>query len=66
MYSIVHNKWHKCDENIYHPEGDNYVIAYPNGDGGWDYWTSRECPYGWNVLCRNNAYIMLLSEPDSM
>lgn len=59
--------WRPCTEECYPDDDDNnnlIVIAwYREYDNVWDYWTYDTCPYGWNVLCRNNAYWKMIEKP---
>lgn len=59
--TIIYNQWIDCtDDNYWQTEHD--IIAYVCGDE--TYMMSRhECLLGWNVLCRNNAKFITLSNP---
>ena len=61
MTNIVYNQWIDCtDENYWQTDTD--IVCYMLED---DFYinTKRNCPYGWNVLCRLNAKFMSVENP---
>ena len=63
--------WNPCTEENY-PTDDLWqvVIAYVDRNDIDDneqpivrIWIYEDCPYGWNVLCRSEAYWMVLQKP---
>lgn len=55
--------WNPCSEECYPTESDDIVIIALHNGETWQYWLYDDCPYGWNVLCRNKAYWKTISKP---
>lgn len=56
-------EWIKCIEDNYPDFEDNdYLIAIYQ-ENQWYYFTNHDCPFGWNVLCRSEAYWMKIEKP---
>ena len=54
-----------CTEEIYPDQEEGILIAYyVESEKEWMYFMYAECPYGWNVLCKNKAYWKILSPPN--
>ena len=53
--------WVDCTEEEYW-ESDSDVVAFPCG-GEVFFYNEKNCPYGWNVLCRSGAKIMHVKVP---
>lgn len=64
--SIVYNQWIDCtDENYWQTEDDICFVPPIDDESEYLFFGSkRECPYGWNVLVRNNAKFMTVEFPN--
>ena len=64
------NIWYRCSDECYPTDEDEksgvIIIAYKIEDEEetWCYWIyGRDCPYGWNILCRSTAYWIKIVKP---
>jgi len=62
-------KWTKCTDEDYNElmekENDGALLIAFHMSGEWFYYNYYKggCPYGWNILCKGDAYYMFVAGP---